>query len=221
MNSAIVLVGPSGSGKTPLGQELQERGLCGCSCRHFDFGARLRDAAEALQGHACLADDELAVVRQVLRSGALLEDEQFNIAKKLLQGFLADSAPRGAAQPLTVLNGLPRHIVQAQRLESVVKVELVVQLCCPAETVMHRIRTNAGGDRVRRVDDDTDAVRTRLALYAARTEPLLDYYRQRGLEVEKLDITPRMTGYAAWLRLNGRCDQSAALMRLMTPERHD
>ena len=46
MNKAILLLGPTGSGKSPLGDELEANGLNGRRCLHFDFGRRLRRAAE-------------------------------------------------------------------------------------------------------------------------------------------------------------------------------
>ena len=76
-----------------------------------------------------------------------------------------------------VLNGLPRHVGQAEGLESLVDVRVVVHLSCTAEDVVRRIASNVGGDRTGRVDDDLAAVRRKLAVFAERTAPLLDHYR--------------------------------------------
>ena len=82
---AVLITGPTGSGKTPLGELCRERGLWNRRCVHFDFGAHLRQVSEGVHVPSCLTADELAVVTDALRTGALLENETFHIAEALLQ----------------------------------------------------------------------------------------------------------------------------------------
>ncbi|MEE8450650.1 MAG: hypothetical protein V3R99_02015 [Thermoguttaceae bacterium] len=42
-NRAALLLGPTGAGKTPLGRLIEQRGLWGVRCLHFDFGDNLRE----------------------------------------------------------------------------------------------------------------------------------------------------------------------------------
>lgn len=196
MKKAILLVGPTGSGKTPLGQELQAHGLRGRRCMHFDFGENLRLAGE---GKGSLGENEVDFVRGVLQSGALLEDEHFHIADKILRAFMADR--NVGDEDLVILNGLPRHAGQARDVDSILRVETLVSLLCTAETVFERIATNAGGDRTQRTDDDVAAIRNKLAIYKARTEPLIDHYRLGGAKIETLDIKTSTTPTDAWKTL--------------------
>lgn len=168
---AILLLGPTGGGKTPLGDWLQTHGLAGRRCRHFDFGAHLRAGTG-------ITSAEQEFVREVLAKGALLENETFYIAEKILRAFIT-----GHEEELLVLNGLPRHVGQAAALEPIVKVTTVVQLQADAATIQERLRRNTGGDRASRVDDDLALVRSKLATFAERTLPLIEYYRQRGARV--------------------------------------
>jgi len=85
---AILLLGPTGSGKTPLGEYLTAHGLWGRPCFHFDFGRQLRDAAASARPPANLSADDVAFLRGVLERGALLENEHFPIAEKILRAFL-------------------------------------------------------------------------------------------------------------------------------------
>lgn len=185
MISAMLLIGPTGSGKTPFGQLLEDEGIDGRRFLHFDFGLHLRRAAE---GCSPLSADETAFVRETLAANALLEDEHFPIAEKILQGFLAKHEPAG--DDWLVLNGLPRHPSQARRVDAIVNVQAVAHLVCSPETVFARIRTNAGGDRDERRDDSAEEVRNKLAIFVARTEPLIDHYRLAGCDIYELPVGP-------------------------------
>jgi len=189
----------------------------GRACAHFDFGRELRRVVSSQWGgHSCLPDrtppldltpDELDFVRRALDEGVLLENEHFHVAWKVLTAFIARriGADKGNSHrpptaqpqtpntdhrtpPLVVLNGLPRHIGQAIDVDCIVDVRLVIHLCCTPEVVLERIRTNAGGDRAGRADDDLDSVRRRLADFDQRTKPLIDHYAALGANVIELDV---------------------------------
>jgi adenylate kinase len=193
---AILLLGPTGSGKTPLGDLVERRGLRGARCLHFDFGANLRRIVERDQPGGDFSRAEIDFLKRVLQSGALLEDEQFPIAKRVLQSFLTE---RGAdASTVIVLNGLPRHAGQAAALEPILDVRTVIVLNCSPETVAARIRANTGGDRAGRADDDPASVARKLDLFNQRTAPLMEYYRARGAAILSIKVTPEMTAAAMW-----------------------
>lgn len=191
---SILLLGPTGSGKTPLGDLLAERGLRGRPCRHFDFGARLRSAVEAPEAGP-LHPDEVAYLREVLRTGALLRDEDWPIAAKLLKAFIEGESRAG---DLLVLNGLPRHVGQARDIAALVRVRGVVQLDCPEEVVFQRLRRDTGGDRAGRGDDTHPLVRAKLETYRARVLPLIEHYRRSGAPVVSVPVGPDTTAEEAW-----------------------
>jgi adenylate kinase family enzyme len=141
-------------------------------------------------------------LRGVLGAGALLENQHFHIAEKILRAFLAEG--RVGAKDVVVLNGLPRHAGQADDVAGIVNVRAVVELACPADVVLARIRTNAGGDRAQRSDDDDAAVRAKLAIYAGRTALLLDYYRRHGAAVLTVDVEAMTTAQDVHAALQGR-----------------
>ncbi|MCY3021027.1 MAG: nucleoside monophosphate kinase [Planctomycetota bacterium] len=188
---AILLLGPTGSGKTPLGELLEAEGLWGRRCVHFDFGMNLRQYASGGEARDVLTRGEREFLVRVLESGALLEDEHFPIARKVLLGFLSS---RGAgSDSLVALNGLPRHVGQARAMEALVSMEMVVHLACEPEVAAERIRTDAGGDRRARADDGIAGVRKRIEVFRQRTAPLLGYYGSRGVSVLRVDVGPRTT----------------------------
>jgi adenylate kinase family enzyme len=182
---AILLIGPTGSGKSPLGECLQTEGLHGRRCHHFDFGAELRAAAG---GAPCpgLSDADRTFIRRCLNEGALLEHDTFHIAEALFRGF---TDRRGvASDDLVVMNGLPRHADQADDVERLVRVSLVVVLDCDAATVAARIALDTGGDRRGRTDDQPEAVRRKMALFAERTRPLIEHYRRQGARITTVPV---------------------------------
>jgi adenylate kinase family enzyme len=184
MHEALLILGPTGSGKTPLGEHLARYGWAGRRCFHFDFGECLRRAASG--AGSGFADDEIAFLQQVLTSGALLDDESFHLAERILREFL-DACGTGP-DDLLILNGLPRHVGQATALASLVAVRTVLRLHCSGEVVLERLQRNAGGDRGSRTDDDDALVREKLRTYERRTAPLAEHYRRRGAAVHDLQV---------------------------------
>lgn len=193
---AILLLGPTGAGKTPLGEFIARRGLRGRRCVHLDFGESLRRVVRSGGRGWGLSAKDVAFLRKVLTSGALLEDEHFQIAVAIIRRFLARR--RATAKTLVVLNGLPRHATQAKDVAAVLDVRLVIELACPAKTVFERIRKNTGGDRTGRRDDHLVDIRRKLAIYSRRTRPLVRHYRTRGVKVVRLPVGVKTTALALW-----------------------
>lgn len=188
---SVLLLGPTGSGKTPLGNELEARGLWGRRCVHFDFGENLRRIVATDRPDAYVGREDIEFLQEVLRSGALLENEHYPLAERILRRFLVQREVDAAA--FLVLNGLPRHVGQAAALDAILSVKAVIHLRCPPETVLARIRSNAGGDRSGRADDGLPAVEQKLAVFGARTEPLLDHYRAQNVRIEEIEVAADMT----------------------------
>ena len=191
LNRAILLLGPTGAGKTPLGELVGQRGLGQTRCLHFDFGANLREVVRRNRPDGLIRQEDIDFLRDVLESGALLEDEHFPIARRILHSFM----DRGAANEdtLIVLNGLPRHVGQARAIGSILEVSTVIYLDCSSETVLARIASDVGGDRNGRADDTPETVSNKLAIFRERTAPLLRYYRAQGARVVTLEVTATMT----------------------------
>jgi adenylate kinase len=187
--SAVLLLGPTGSGKTPLGQLVERRGLWGLRCLHFDFGHELRQSV--CEGCHILTDPERELVNLMLGTGALLEDEHFSIAIKLLEDFMLRN--HAELRTLIILNGLPRHTGQAERMQEIVRMQAVISLECTPETAMQRIRTDAGGDRAGRIDDSLAEVKRKLDLFKQRTAPLVDYYQVRHFGIISVEVIPSST----------------------------
>lgn len=206
---AILLLGPTGAGKTPLGEQLARRGFRRQPCVHFDFGDQLRQLVAAGRPEGCIRAAELAFLGDVLCRGALLEDEHFPLAEQILRTFLARQ--QVAPETRVVLNGLPRHVGQAEALAPLLPIDTVVILECDAATVGQRLASNVGGDRAERADDDRASVQKKLEWYQARTAPLVAFCQARGAELVRVAVTPKLTAAAMWEALHlPRGEQAAA-----------
>ncbi len=201
-HQGILLLGPTGAGKSPLGDRIEAAGLGMRAFRHFDFGANLRRVVDNEDAQAGFSDQELAFLRSVLQTGALLENDRFPLAERILTQFLATPAPEKPVK--VVLNGLPRHVGQAEAVGRIVHIHTVVSLECSEDVVIARSGTNVGGDRTERGDDGHDDIRRKLAIFAERTGPLVDHYRQAGSSIVHLPVTAEMTPESAWSVLQTR-----------------
>ncbi|MBN1911685.1 MAG: nucleoside monophosphate kinase [Pirellulales bacterium] len=202
MRRGLLLLGPTGAGKTPLGELLAERGCAGATCVHFDFGDQLRRIVAANRPDERIGSDEIAFLKSVLESGALLEREHLPLAIHILESFLETAAATEDA--VVVLNGFPRHVEQAEALEGILQMSLIVHLSCSDEAVLQRMKSNVGGDRTDRVDDAPEAVRQRLATYARRTAPLVDHYARQGATLVTLEVTGQTTPEQVWTALDAQ-----------------
>lgn len=184
---AILLIGPTASGKTPLGDMIAARGIEHTRWFHFDFGRELRRLASVQGELEGFTDQERDFVRGVLSDGLLLEDEQYSLAKKIFDAFLAREGV-GEGE-IVVLNGLPRHRGQSESMNDCIDVRALVVLQCSDRDVACRISANTGGDRAERADDESELVQKKIETYSSRTLPLIDYYRRQGTEVITMDVT--------------------------------
>ena len=154
--------------------------MWGRRCHHFDFGASLRAAAEG-KAKDSFSTEDIRFIRDVLNRGRLLENKTFYLAAKIFHAFVVRRA--GSTEDLLLLNGLPRHVGQAQDMNNLANVQSLIHLQCDAVTVSERLRLDSGGDRAERNDDEEELVAFKLKTFYDRTKPLLDYYQQRGVEI--------------------------------------
>lgn len=154
---------------------------------HFDFGENLRSLADHAGPHGDFSSEEIQFINRVLHEGALLENKDFPLARKVFNRFVDSIRPNTHAFRM-VLNGLPRHIDQARKMEAWADMRLIVELHCTVQILEQRIKENPAGDRTNRKDDLPELVQRKIRTYRERTEPLLAYYRDRGVPVLTVEI---------------------------------
>lgn len=111
------------------------------------------------------------LVRATLQCGSLVGDDVMIsiVAERLEQPDTANGF---------VLDGFPRTIPQAAALDALLADRggvSVIALVVHADEVIRRLAERG------REDDDAFVIRERLAVYSRDTEPVLEYYRRRGV----------------------------------------
>jgi adenylate kinase len=119
-------------------------------------------------------------VKDTLERGELVSDPiVIEVARERLS---RPDARRGF-----VLDGFPRTVAQAEALDRMLgelgsRLERCVALRVDEEAIVERLLARARVEG--RSDDNDETIRRRMRVYEEQTQPLLDYYRRRGLLAE-------------------------------------
>ena len=164
----VLLLGPQGAGKGTQGRLISaEYGI-----PHISTGDILR--AAVAEGSELGRQAE-----PLLNAGQLVPDE-------IMIGLIRERISQEDAQVGFILDGIPRTARQAEELDAMLDevgrpLGIVFELQLSEEASLDRLGKRA--EQEGRTDDTPEAIRTRLRLYHEQTEPLVEYYRARGILV--------------------------------------
>jgi len=187
----LILLGAPGAGKGTQAAGLSEI----LKIPHISTGEIFRDNIRRNTELGKLADTYIS-------KGELVPDEvTVQIVKERIQ---QSDCKKGF-----ILDGFPRTIVQAEMLEELLtaedkKIDKVINIVIDDEAVVKRLSNRivcpacgetyhlefnpvednkckkCGVQLVHRDDDKPDVIRNRIAAYHKKTEPLVEFYRQKG-----------------------------------------
>jgi adenylate kinase len=146
--------------------------------------------------------------KSFMDAGQLVPDE-------VIIGIITERLAEADCAGGYILDGVPRTIAQAEALEAAgIRFDAVVSIEISDETIMERMSgrrvcescgasyhvvavppkvagvcDSCGGKLVQRKDDAPETVKSRLEVYHKETEPLKDFYAQRGL-LKSVDNQP-------------------------------
>lgn len=153
----ILLLGPPGSGKGTQASRLADH----YGIAHISTGEMFRSQRGELGRR----------VAEVMNRGGYVPDD---ITIEMLRARLEEPDARQGF----VLDGFPRTRAQAEALDLLLDgrgLDAVVLLEVPEGELVSRLSVRG------RPDDTDEAIRTRLRVYEAETEPLIGFYGERGL----------------------------------------
>ncbi len=190
----IILLGPPGAGKGTQAQRLQQE----CGLVQLSTGDMLRAAVAS--------GSELGQkAKGIMEKGQLVPDDLMVdlIERRIAQpdcakGFILDGFPRTEAQAKALDAMLARlgkkldRVIEIEVDEKALTQRIVGRFTCVKcgagyHDVFKRPKVegvcDVCGSRefTRRKDDNAETMKTRMAAYRAQTEPLLPYYRSRGV----------------------------------------
>ncbi len=195
---ALILFGSPGSGKGT-----QSKLLGNCLQRpHISTGDMLRT-------HIGLGDDIGVHSEELIRAGRLVPDELVNhlVEKRLQepdarQGVILDGYPRTINQARVLLRLLEAGGFHAAVVHLMVDHEKIVARLsgrrqCPVCGTLYNLTTNPprvqgicdldGAVLVTREDDWESVIRERLSEYDRQTVPILEFFRQAGVQMIEID----------------------------------
>ena len=189
----IVLLGAPGSGKGTQAQRMMaEKGI-----PQVSTGDLLRAAVAAATPLGQRA-------KAIMDAGDLVSDD-------IVLGMIRDRLAEPDAGGGFILDGFPRNVTQAEGLAELLAelkkpLDAAVLMDVDVDVLMKRLTGRrtcsatgkvlniyyspkedieasaaAGGELLRRDDDNEETIANRLEVYRQQTEPLIDYYRERGL----------------------------------------
>jgi adenylate kinase len=165
----VVLLGPPGSGKGTQGALLSE----GTKLPRVSTGDVLRSAVDRGTPLGLEA-------KGYMDRGLLVPDD-------VILGLIEEVLALPEAADGVIMDGFPRTVAQAEAIGKLLgargsEVDRVLSIEVPEEELVRRMLGRAA--REGRSDDTPDAIQQRLEVYREQTEPLISYYRERGVLVE-------------------------------------
>jgi adenylate kinase len=184
----IVILGPPGSGKGTYSSRLSAR----LGIPHISTGDIFREEIKS--------GSELGRrISEYVSNGRLVPDDTVN--KVMEKRLSKEDCGRGF-----ILDGYPRTIQQAEFLDRLSKIDVVINLNVPDEVIVRRLSSRlickkcgaiynkitlppkvdgvcdkCGGELYQREDDKPEVVRERIKIYKKEVAPLLEHYRKAGV----------------------------------------
>jgi len=111
-------------------------------------------------------------------------DQGLLVPDEIVLGLIEEVLGSPAATPGVIMDGFPRTRAQAEAVDRLLQargrqVDRVVLIDVPEDELVKRMTGRAAQEG--RSDDTPEAFRRRLGVYREQTEPLVTYYRERGL----------------------------------------
>ncbi|XP_066995384.1 GTP:AMP phosphotransferase AK3, mitochondrial [Anabrus simplex] len=182
-----VILGAPGSGKGTISSRI----LKTFDMKHLSSG-------DILRGHILNKTDLGEKAKDFIDKGQLVPD---SVMVDLIMHEI-----KQLSEVNWLLDGFPRTKVQAEELHKKTVINAALNLAVPFDVIIKRIQERwihpasgrvynisfappkisgkddvTGEDLVRRSDDEPEAVAKRLQVYASTINPVLDFYRERGV----------------------------------------
>ena len=181
----LVFLGPPGAGKGTQAARISAR----LGLPHISTGDILRAAIKEGTPIGLKA-------KSYMDAGNLVPDE-------VVIGIVKDRIAMDDCANGYILDGFPRTLPQAEALAQITQITMAVNIAvedellvkrlsgrrvCPACGLTTHVNSYSGANcptcgaaLIQRADDNEATIRNRLSVYNKQTQPLIDFYQQRGI----------------------------------------
>lgn len=157
----IILIGIQGAGKSTQGNLLSEK----LKTPYLSSGHILRNIAKE-------KTQEGRYIKETINSGVLVPDDKMT---SIIESYLNRKEYEGGY----VLDGYPRTVEQAKTFKE--KIDKVIYLKVSDKEALWRLSYRNGEVRE---DETLLVIRKRIDLFHEFTEPVLEFYRDKGILIE-------------------------------------
>lgn len=183
----IILLGAPGSGKGTLAKKISR-----------DFGLPQISTGDLFRAIVKLDSPLANRVKEIMASGGLVPDE-------ITIEMVKDRIEKSDCEKGFILDGFPRTVAQAKALEDFAKIDSVILVELPNETIIERLSSRRTCPKcgeiyslednpeqvckkcntplIQRDDDKPDTIKHRLEVYETSTAPLINFYSDKLFKV--------------------------------------
>ena len=165
----LIMFGPPGAGKGTQADILGRR-----------YGIKKISSGDALRDVIRSGSELGEQVKDLMDQGKFVPDE-------IVTEIIRDRVSSPDCANGFILDGFPRNLAQAEALVDMgIKVNKALLIDVPDEVLVDRVQgrvmcDKCGGHLEARSDDRPETVRARLKVYHELTDPVVDFYRGRGV----------------------------------------
>ena len=185
----IILLGAPGAGKGTLASQIVEKYALPHISTGDIFRANIKEGTELGK-----------LAKKYIDGGNLIPDD-------VMIEVMKDRLSKDDCKNGFILDGFPRTITQAEALDkSDIGIDCVLNIDVPDEKIIERLSGRlecskcaatfhkeyrkpekegvcdvCGGELVTRADDTPETVKGRLEVYHTQTEPLIEFYKEKGM----------------------------------------
>ncbi len=189
----IVFLGPPGAGKGTQAKMIAEK-----------YGIPQISTGDMFREHLSKGTELGKKAKEYMDKGQLVPDE-------IVLGMVEERLKQPDCEKGFILDGFPRTVPQAEALDKLLekmgkKIDYAILIDVPDEELVKRLTGRrtckkcgmmyhivfkppkednkcdvCGGELYQRADDNEETVRNRLKVYHEQTEPIIQYYEQKGV----------------------------------------